>query len=79
MTSTPNSPLAVTLTLQRLDGRAEFGTYLRTDVTDDGAAGFGIEGATRITRSMDRDAWEALGMPVVLDITLRVLPAAGDQ
>lgn len=64
----------LTLT-ELLGGLATFDAYLRVEPTDAGAEGFGIEGAVRITRSIGREEWEALGSPIVLPITLHNVTA----
>jgi hypothetical protein len=73
MTNNPQiHPTPVDLTLNRLDDAgALFVGYLRMEAPDAGAEGFGIEGATRIERRLDRDSWEGAGSPVVLAVTLR--------
>lgn len=71
MTTTPNTPLSVTLTLDKLDGMATFAAYLRLETTDSATEGFGLEGAVRVAKTIDREAWEALGSPVVLAVVLR--------
>ena len=71
MTGNPNTPrVTVNLTLDKLDELATFAAYLRAEPVDGGAAGFGIEGAVRIVRSLSREAWAAMGSPVVIPITL---------
>jgi hypothetical protein len=68
-------PLTVDLTLDKLNQLAEFATYLRMEAADGGAEGFGLEGGVRIARHISRDAWEGLGCPVVLTVTLQTVGA----
>lgn len=68
-------PLPITLRLDKLGELAEFTAYLRMEPTDPAAEGFGLEGATLIRRHISRDAWEALGCPVVLSVRLRNVAA----
>jgi hypothetical protein len=76
MTDTPNAPrVTVDLRLDRLDELARFTSYLRAEPVDAGAEGFGVDGAVMIVRTISRDAWEGLGCPVVLPITLHNVAA----
>lgn len=72
MTDTPNAPrTSVDFTLADLNSsHATFAAWLRVELVDAGAAGFGIEGGVRIHRTIPRDSWEALGSPVVLPVTV---------
>jgi hypothetical protein len=72
MTTPPDTtPLPVTLTLNELGELARFTGYVRMEPADGGAEGFGVEGATLIVCTLSRDAWEGLGSPVVIPVTLR--------
>jgi hypothetical protein len=76
MDNNPTPPrVTVTLRLDQLDQLARFTSYLRVEPLDAGAEGFGIEGATLIVRTISRDAWEGLGCPVDLPVTLHNVAA----
>lgn len=73
---TNNPPrVTVTLRLHDLGDLARFTAYLRAEPVDGGAEGFGIEGALMVSRSIGREAWEALGCPVELPVTLHNVQA----
>jgi len=72
------TPLRVDLTLDQLDELARFTAYLRVEPVLGSAEGFGIEGATMISKTISRDTWEGMGRPVSIPITLRTVAVEVD-